>query len=94
MAYDESGEHEARQTVREGLRTAMDKASHTVHEASEAGERWAKNAEERALDMGRGLLGQGERAVDRVSRQVELNPLASLAVAFGVGFLCAALLRR
>ena len=85
---------EAAEAAHEAARSVVDKASHTAHGLAQAGERWAKSAEERTLEMGRGLAGQGGRAVDGVSRQVGQNPLASVAIAFGVGFLCAALIRR
>jgi ElaB/YqjD/DUF883 family membrane-anchored ribosome-binding protein len=77
-----------------GLRSAIDQASHTLRELSRAGEKWAKDAEQRAIEIGKGLRGHGERAVGGVARQVEQNPLASLAIAFAVGFLCAILARR
>jgi hypothetical protein len=77
-----------------GLRSAIDQASHTLRQLSRAGEKWAKDAEERAIEIGKGLRGHGARAVGGVARQVEQNPLASLAIAFAVGFLCATLARR
>jgi hypothetical protein len=76
------------------LRSAIDQTSHTLRELSRAGEKWAKDAEGRAIEIGKGLRGQGARAVGGVARQVEQNPLASLAVAFALGFLCATLARR
>jgi ElaB/YqjD/DUF883 family membrane-anchored ribosome-binding protein len=83
---------QANEAVR-GLRAAIDRASHSLRELSRTGE-WAKDAEERAVEIGKGLRGQGERAVGGVSRQVEQNPLTSLAVAFALGFLCAVVARR
>jgi len=77
-----------------GLRSAIDQASHTLRELSRAGEKWAKDAEGQAIEIGKGLRAQGARAVVGVARQVEQNPLASLAVAFALGFLCAILARR
>jgi hypothetical protein len=77
-----------------GVRSAIDQASHTLRELSRAGEKWAKDAEGRAIEIGKGLCGQGARAAGGVARQVEQNPLASLAVAFALGFLCATLARR
>jgi hypothetical protein len=40
------------------------------------------------------LRVQGEQAVGTVSRQVEQNPMVSLAVAFAMGYLMATLTRR
>jgi ElaB/YqjD/DUF883 family membrane-anchored ribosome-binding protein len=77
-----------------GLRAAIDHASRSLRELSRAGEKWAGDAEGRAIEIGKGLRSQGESAVGGVARQVEQNPLASLAVAFAVGFLCATLARR
>jgi ElaB/YqjD/DUF883 family membrane-anchored ribosome-binding protein len=77
-----------------GLRAAVDHASQSLRELSRAGGQWAKDSQERALALGKDLRGRGERAVGGVTRQVEHNPLTSLAVAFAVGFICAALVRR
>jgi hypothetical protein len=44
-----------------------------------------------AIEIGKGLKSQGERTVGGVARQVEQNPLASAAVAFALGGLCATL---
>jgi ElaB/YqjD/DUF883 family membrane-anchored ribosome-binding protein len=77
-----------------GLRAAVDHASHSLRELSRTGTQWAKDAEERALALGKDLRGRGERAVGGVTRQVEQNPLTSLAVAFAVGFICASLVAR
>jgi hypothetical protein len=76
-----------------GLGSAIDKASRSLRELSRAGEEWAKTAEGRAIEIGKDLRGRGERAVGGVARQVEQNPLASVAIAFALGFLCAALAR-
>jgi hypothetical protein len=56
--------------------------------------KWAKDAEGRAIEIGKGLRGHGARAAGGVAHQVEQNPLASLAIAFVLGFLCATLARR
>lgn len=40
------------------------------------------------------VTAQGERSVKAVSRQVEERPVASLLVAFGVGFIASRLLSR
>jgi hypothetical protein len=77
-----------------GLRSAIEQASHTLRELSRAGEKWAKDAEGRAIEIGKGLRGKGARAVGGVARQVEQNPLASLAIAFALGCLCATVARR
>jgi ElaB/YqjD/DUF883 family membrane-anchored ribosome-binding protein len=77
-----------------GLRSAIDQASHTLRELSRAGEEWAKDAEARTLAIGKGWRGHGQRAAGGVARQVEQNPLTSLAVAFALGLLCAAMARR
>jgi ElaB/YqjD/DUF883 family membrane-anchored ribosome-binding protein len=77
-----------------GLRAAVDHASQSLRELSWAGTHWAKDAEERALALGKDLRGRGERAVGGVTRQVEQNPLTSLAVAFAVGFVCAVFVAR
>jgi ElaB/YqjD/DUF883 family membrane-anchored ribosome-binding protein len=77
-----------------GLRSAIDQASRSLRELSRTGEQWAKDAEGRALEIGKELRGHGGRAVGGVARQVEQNPLTSLAIAFALGFLCAAVARR
>jgi len=78
----------------EKLRSVVDQASRSIRELTQASEQWAQTAQERASEMAKELRTQGERAVGTVSQQVEHNPLASLAVAFAVGFLVASLVRR
>jgi ElaB/YqjD/DUF883 family membrane-anchored ribosome-binding protein len=87
-AFEQAGE------ALHGLRAAIDQTAKTLRELSRAGEEWAKQAEGRALEIGKGLRGQGERAVGGVARQVEQNPLTSVAIAFALGLLCAAAARR
>jgi ElaB/YqjD/DUF883 family membrane-anchored ribosome-binding protein len=81
-------------TAMNGLRAVIDKASQTMRDLTQATEQWAKGAEGRAVEMGRELRNQGERAVGGISHQVAQNPLTSLAVAFALGFVAAALIRR
>jgi hypothetical protein len=84
-AFEETGE------ALSGLRTAIDRAARSLRELSRAGEEWARDG---ALELGRELRSRGEGAVGGVARQVEKNPFASLAVAFALGILCAAAVRR
>ena len=49
---------------------------------------------DRAREMAQGLRTQGEQAVGTVSRQVEQNPMMSLAIAFAMGYLLATMTRR
>jgi hypothetical protein len=77
-----------------GLRAAIGEASRTLRMLARAGEERARGAEARAVEIGKQLRGHGERAAGGVAQQVKENPLASLAVAFALGFLCAALVRR
>jgi hypothetical protein len=77
-----------------GLRAAIGEASRTLHALARAGKERARDAEARAVEVGKELRGHGERAAGGVARQVKENPLASLVVAFALGFLCAALVRR
>jgi hypothetical protein len=72
-----------------GLRAAIDRASSGLRGLTRAGEEWAEG-----LEIGKGLREQGARAVGGVARQVEQNPLASIAIAFALGFLCAAAVTR
>jgi ElaB/YqjD/DUF883 family membrane-anchored ribosome-binding protein len=44
--------------------------------------------------VAQGLRVQGEQAVGTVSRQVAQNPMVSIAVAFAMGYLLAAVTRR
>jgi ElaB/YqjD/DUF883 family membrane-anchored ribosome-binding protein len=75
----------------EKLRSVVEQASQSIRDLTQASEQWAQ---ERAREMGKELRVQGERAVGTVSEQVEHNPLASLAIAFAVGYLIASLTRR
>ncbi len=87
---DASAAEEA-SAARFGLRSAIDRASCSLRGLTRAGEEWAEG---RAIEIGKGLRDQGARAAGGVARQVEHNPLASLAIAFVLGFMCAALVRR
>jgi ElaB/YqjD/DUF883 family membrane-anchored ribosome-binding protein len=78
----------------ETLRPAVNRASETLRNLGRTGEEWAKDAEGRAAEIGKGLRDQGERALGQLARRVEQNPLTSLTIAFALGFLCAALARR
>jgi ElaB/YqjD/DUF883 family membrane-anchored ribosome-binding protein len=78
----------------ERLRSGIDQASRAMRDLTQVSEQWAQGLQDRAFDMANELRSQGERAVGTVSERVEHNPLASLAVALAVGFLCATLIRR
>jgi ElaB/YqjD/DUF883 family membrane-anchored ribosome-binding protein len=78
----------------ERLRSGIDQASRAMGDLTQVGEHWVHGLPERARDMAKELRSQGDRAIDSVSQQVEHNPLASLAVAFAAGFVCASLIRR
>ncbi|HEV2097384.1 MAG TPA: hypothetical protein VGR45_00505 [Stellaceae bacterium] len=84
---------QASEAVRK-LHSVVDQASRSIRELTEASEQWAQTAQERATAMAKELRGQGEHAVGTVSKQVEHNPLVSVALAFAVGFLIASLVRR
>jgi ElaB/YqjD/DUF883 family membrane-anchored ribosome-binding protein len=77
----------------EGLRSVIEQASQVLREFTQAGSQWVQNTD-RARDVAQGLRVQGEQAVGTVSRQVEQNPMISLAVAFAMGYLMATLTRR
>jgi ElaB/YqjD/DUF883 family membrane-anchored ribosome-binding protein len=78
----------------ERLRSGIDQASRAMRDLTQVGEHWMRGLPERARDMAKELRSQGDRAVGSVSQQVEHNPVASLAVAFAAGFVCASLIRR
>jgi ElaB/YqjD/DUF883 family membrane-anchored ribosome-binding protein len=77
----------------EGLRSVIEQASQVLRELTQAGTQWVQNTD-RAREVAQGLRTQGEQYVGTVSRQVEQNPMASIAVAFAMGFLLATLTRR
>jgi hypothetical protein len=78
----------------ERLRSGIDQASRAMGDLTKVGEHWARGLPGRARDMAKELRSQGDRAIGSVSQQVEHNPLASLAVAFVAGLICASLIRR
>jgi ElaB/YqjD/DUF883 family membrane-anchored ribosome-binding protein len=78
----------------EKLRSGIDQASRAVRDLTQVSGHWAQDLQGRARDMAKDLRNQGERAVGTVSQRVEHNPLASLGIAFAVGFICASLIRR
>lgn len=88
-----SGFGQGSETV-EKLHTVVDQASRSIRDWTQAGEHWAHDAQDRARDAAKELRSQGERAVGAVQHKVEHNPLASLAVAFAVGFVVARLARH
>jgi len=65
-----------------------------MRDLTQVGEHWAHGMQYRARSVAKERRGQGDRAVGAVSQQVERNPLASVAVAFAVGFICASRIRR
>jgi ElaB/YqjD/DUF883 family membrane-anchored ribosome-binding protein len=77
----------------EGLRSVIEQASQVLRDLTQAGGQWVQNSD-RAREMAQGLRVQGEQAVGTVSRQVEQNPMMSLAVAFAMGYLLATMTRR
>jgi ElaB/YqjD/DUF883 family membrane-anchored ribosome-binding protein len=77
----------------EGLRSVIDQATQVLRDLTQAGGQWMQNGD-RAREMAHGLRVQGEQAVGTVSRQVEQNPMISVAVAFAMGYLLATLTRR
>ncbi len=78
----------------EKLRGVVDQATHAIKDLTQLSEQWAQQAQERAREVAKQLGEQSNRAVGTVSETVEHNPLASLAIAFAVGFAVARLIRR
>ena len=77
----------------EGLRSVIEQVSKALRDLTQASGQWAQGAD-RAREMAQGFRTQGEQAVGTVSRQVEQNPMMSLAVAFAMGYLLATMTRR
>jgi ElaB/YqjD/DUF883 family membrane-anchored ribosome-binding protein len=77
----------------EGLRSVIEQASQVLRDLTQAGTQWVQNTD-RAREMAQGLREQGGQAVGTVSRQVEQNPMMSVAVAFAMGYLLATMTRR
>jgi ElaB/YqjD/DUF883 family membrane-anchored ribosome-binding protein len=87
------------------LRSLLDQTSQVLRDLGQQSGEWTQTAQTRASEMARQLRDQTRQlrdqsgvAVDRVSRQVEQNPKASVGVAFGaalaIGILTGALLFR
>ena len=83
------------------LRSLLDQASQMMRDLGTQSGQWTQAAQNRAgemarqaSDMARQLRDQSGVAVDSVSRQVEQSPLTSIGIAFALGFMCAALIRR
>jgi ElaB/YqjD/DUF883 family membrane-anchored ribosome-binding protein len=77
----------------DGLRSVIEQASQSLRELAQASGQWMQNAD-RAREMAQGLRNQGEQYVGTVSRQVEQNPMMSIAIAFAMGYLLATITRR
>jgi ElaB/YqjD/DUF883 family membrane-anchored ribosome-binding protein len=78
----------------EKLRTVVDQASKSIKDWTQLGQQWAQNAPGRAQEMAQQMREQSGKAVGTMSETVEQNPLASMAVAFAVGFLLASLIKK
>lgn len=84
------------------LKTDLVAAMRDLMEAGKSGAGEAKEKLEEAVqerlnrvgDAAHSVAERGRRAADTVHRYVEENPFQSLAVAFGVGLLVGAVLRR
>ncbi len=68
--------------------------SGAVRGAKEAAENTFDELSERASDLYDKVAAQGERSAEAISRRVEEQPIASLLIAFGVGFIVSRLLSR
>jgi len=65
-----------------------------VQGAKEAAEDTLDELSEQASRIYDKLAAQGERSAEAISRKVEEQPIASLLIAFGVGFIVSRLLGR
>ncbi|HYZ41672.1 MAG TPA: hypothetical protein VE687_13765 [Stellaceae bacterium] len=77
----------------ERFRSVIDQASQALRDLAQATGEWAPSTD-RAREVAQGLRSQGEQYVGTVSRQVEQNPMASIAIAFALGCLLAAIVTR
>ncbi|HSY89122.1 MAG TPA: hypothetical protein VLA85_21340 [Verrucomicrobiae bacterium] len=68
--------------------------SGAVRGAKEAAEDTLDQLGERASRLYDKVAAQGARSTEAISRQVEEQPIASLLIAFGVGFIVSRLLSR
>ena len=76
------------------LRGVVDQATTTFRDLSRVSGEWAQTAQVRAREMADQARTQGEWAVGTMSRQVEQNPVTSIAIALGVGFMLGMMTRR
>ena len=78
------------QASQQWTQIAQDRTREMGQELRSQGERALAGVSRQAQE----LRNQGEQAVAGVSNQVQQNPLTSLAIAFGLGYLLASLTRR
>ena len=78
----------------EKLRTVVDQAARSIKDLTQVSEQWVQDARGRARDVAKQLGEQSDWATGKISETVEHNPLASLAIAFALGFLAASLIKR
>jgi ElaB/YqjD/DUF883 family membrane-anchored ribosome-binding protein len=76
------------------LRAVVDQATRSIKDLTQVSEQWAQEARGRAREVAKQLGEQSGWASGKLSETVEHNPLASLAVAFVLGFLAASLIKR
>jgi ElaB/YqjD/DUF883 family membrane-anchored ribosome-binding protein len=87
------GFSQATETI-DKLRGVVDQATRSIKDLTQVSEQWAQEARDRARDVAKQLGVQSDWASGKISETVEHNPLASIAVAFALGFLAASLIKR
>lgn len=87
------GFSEATETL-DKLRAVVDQATRSIKDLTQVSEQWAQEARDRAGKVAKQLGEQSGWASGKIAETVEHNPLASLAVAFALGFLAGSLIKR
>lgn len=92
MATEKS--HEAVSSAEQTVRSATERVARAAHEAIDTLSGLGSRTEGRLRETGRRASETTREYADQVSHYVSDRPLASLAIALGVGFLMGVLSRR
>jgi ElaB/YqjD/DUF883 family membrane-anchored ribosome-binding protein len=76
------------------LRAVVDQATSAIKDLTQVSEEWVQQAQGRGREVAKQLGQQSDWATGKITETVEHNPMASLIVAFVLGFFMASLIKR
>ena len=76
------------------LCAVVGQATSAIKDLTQVSEEWVQQAQGRAQEVAKQLGQQSDWATGKITETVEHNPMASLVVAFVLGFFMASLIKR